>query len=400
MRIPEQPDVRELKHLSASLYEALLVCEARAAWLAFGDRQMVPQHPKALLGTCVHAVLERGYNGALSGSEDEIRAAAREAFDQKAKELYDRAHPLVRAKFTAPERIPYYYLFRERAALLALETTPPMAAAGRGLVSGSDVHRPPALLIETTLRSRDGLLVGRPDHVDTAAGEVVDFKTGTSADDGASEISDSEARQLRFYVHLGRDAGLALTRAAIIRGDGSRLKLDVPEADATAEGEKARDVLRSFNARVDDGFQQLAEPSPEACRHCPCVPFCEPFWRNVDPAWIDLSSTCLEGTISQVHTATVQGTELLTVDVAVSRGNIAPGIATLQQLPLTWACGDGSPIPEAGDVIRIVGARVSDTPEGPTLILPDRIATTFWTVRRALTPGGNPNIESVEASSG
>ncbi len=399
MRLPDVPDVRQLTQLSASLYEALLMCRARAAWLAFGSRGMVPQHPKGLLGTCVHTVLQRSQSGAFSGSEGEIRAAARVVFDQEAKELYDRAHPLMRAKFSAPERMPYYYLFRERAALLATRIhSPPSTVGGRRSVSGRDA-RQPTLLIETTMRSRDGLLAGRPDHIDGASGEVLDFKTGTSADD-ASEISEAEARQLRFYAYLGSEAEMALTKGVIIRGDGTRLELEVPEGDAVAEGERARDSLQTFNSHVAGGFEQLAQPAPRVCRYCPCIPFCEPFWRSVDPSWIDLSGPCVEGTINQVHTATVQGTELLTIDIAVTRGNLSPRTVTLQHLPLAWACADGSPTPGAGDVVRIVGGSVSEAPQGPTIILPNRVATAFWTVSRAERPAENRTTARGEPSSG
>ncbi len=384
MRLPEHPTVKELKHLSPSLYEAVLACKARAAWIAFGDREAVPSHPRALLGSCVHAVVENANNGGLpAGDPESRRAAAREIFRRKAKELYDRAHPLARAKFAAPERMPYYYLFRERAAVLALE-----AAARRDVghpaaaptVQGAQAQ--PAALVETTLRSRDGLLVGRPDYVDAGAGEVIDYKTGVGPEADPAGLRDSEVRQLRLYVHLAREAGLELKKGAVVRADGRRVELNVSAADAAAEGQRAREALRAFNAEAGAGFERLTEPSPESCRYCPCIPFCEAFWEKARAAWVDQCGTQVEGTVSSVSRAIVQNTALITLELDVTRGTIAPGAAILQQLPEKWACEDGAPSPEVGDVVRVVNCRLADA-EGAAVIRPDRLATALWTVRRA-----------------
>lgn len=384
MRLPEQPTVKELKHLSPSLYEAVLACKARAAWIAFGDLEAVPSHPRALLGTCVHAVVESANNGGLpAGDPEPRRAAAREIFDRKAKELYDRAHPLVRAKFVAPDRMPYYYLFRERAAVLALEASARRDvghAAAVPTVLGAQAQ--PAALVETTLRSRDGLLVGRPDYVDAGAGEVVDYKTGVGPEDDPAGLRDSEVRQLRLYVHLAREAGLELKKGAVVRGDGRRVELNVSADDAAAEGQRAREALRAFNAEAAAGFERIAEPSPESCRYCPCIPFCEAFWEKASAAWADQCGTQVEGRVSSVTRAIVQNTALITLELDATRGTIAPGAAILQQLPEKWACEDGAPSPEVGDVVRVVNCRLADA-EDAAVIRPDRLATALWTVRGA-----------------
>ncbi len=385
MHIPEQPAVKELKHLSPSLYEAARLCKARAAWIAFGDRDRVPAHPRALLGMCVHAVVEEAHHGRLPpGDEESRRAAARDTFDRKAKELHHAAHPLMRVKFPTPERIPYYYLFRERAAVLALATADrPSAERAPAAPSGAGASAPPGALVETTLRSRDGLLVGRPDYVDAAAGEVVDYKTGSGPDDDPEGLSESEARQLRLYVHLGRERGLELRRGAVVRVDGRRVALDVAEADAAAEGQRARETLGAFNAKASAGFKELAEPSPDGCRYCPCIPFCEAFWEAAAATWLDQCGTHVEGTISAVNRAVVQNTALVTLELAVARGTVAPGGAVVQQLPEKWACVDGASAPEVGDVVRVVNCQLADDAGETALIRPDRLTTAVWTVHSA-----------------
>ena len=190
-----------LTRLSPSQYQAGRMCKARLAWAARGRRDELPDHPKALLGTSFHAVVEAAALGRFPEENDEaIGAVARDMFDQVTGSAYGRAHELLRVKYRSAEALPYYYLFRERAALAAVGV-----AAGRGRPSASNVpvrgEAPPRRLIETTLTSSDGLLFGRPDYVDLQAEEIVDYKTGVSFED-ATAISDAEIRQLNLYVHL------------------------------------------------------------------------------------------------------------------------------------------------------------------------------------------------------
>jgi hypothetical protein len=384
MRLPESPLVKELTHLSPSLYEAARLCNARAAWAAFGARDRVPQSPQALLGTCLHAVVEEAHHGRFASTDNEGRRGnAQAAFDRKAKELHQAAHPLIRIKFPIPERIPYYYLFRERAAVLALGSAgrtrdePPPMGARRGAAA------PPGPLVEITLRSQDGLLFGRPDYLDPAAGEVVDYKTGSGPDDDPDGLRDGEARQLRLYVHLANERGINLRRGVVVRADGRRIPLEITEADATAEGQLARTALVAFNAKAPRGFQALATPSPDACRYCPCIPFCEAFWEAGTPTWRDASGTHVEGTVSAISKAVVQDTALMTLELAVTRGSLASPVAVVQQVPEAWVCADGAPPSNVGDVIRVVNGRLADDDGQTALIRADRVTTALWSVEAA-----------------
>jgi hypothetical protein len=401
MRIPDRPNVRELKHLSPSLYEAALLCRARAAWAAFGDRDALPQHPRALLGTCLHSVMEDAHNGELAPGGDEARrVAARQMFDLRAKELYERAHPLLRAKFVTPDRLPYYNLFRERAALLALEaasradlerpaTTPRMTG----------LPRPGDSLVETRLTSPDGLLVGRPDYIDAAAGEVVDYKTGAGPDDGSAGLLNSEVRQLRLYVHLARARGLNVARGVVVRAAGGRVAIDVPEAEAEAEGQRARELLAAFNADAGKSFEELAEPSPNSCRYCPCIPLCEPFWEAVSPAWAEECGIHVEGTVSKVRRSVLQSTALLTLELDVRRGTAVAGSAAVQQIPEKWVSAGDSELPDPGALVRVVNCRPGDAAEGNLIIRADGMTTAVWIVRPPLGEIGRSGNELQGAES-
>jgi PD-(D/E)XK nuclease superfamily protein len=376
MRLPDAPKAGQFKRLTPTLYEAALSCKARARWMAFGDRAALPQHPQAILGSALHAVLEAAHKGNIADADQ--RTEARRHFDTAAKELYERAHPLVRNKFSSPERLPYYNLFRERAALLAVGA----AASSQGATHSSQAAAEATSQrggAEHWLETADRLLAGRSDYVNAAAGEVVDYKTGAAPDD-VRGMHESEVRQLRFYAHLALSSGIRVTQGAIVRADGRRVVLGISDKEAAAEGERARQTLAALNSAVDKPFEQLAEPSPRGCRYCPCIPFCRPFWLTASPDWAVDSGLHVEGRVTNVSRGMTQGMAVLALDVLIERGTVAAGPAVLEQLPESWAIADGSAAPKAGDLVRIMHVRVPEVQQGPTLVRADRVASAIWTV--------------------
>src|ERR1041385_4806339 len=173
MEAPEAPAISTLERISPSIYEASLTCLAKATWHAFGERRILPGHPASILGTSFHTVIAAANFGILGGSADEVRVAARVLFDKQAESVYEKMHPLVHAKYGQPERLPYYNLHRERAALYASQVAG-IRPAGSFPTKPDSHHRRTEMRIE----SKDGLIVGRPDHIDAAAGTVVDYKSG------------------------------------------------------------------------------------------------------------------------------------------------------------------------------------------------------------------------------
>src|SRR5262249_34199907 len=122
MLVPTPPSIKKIERISPTLYEAAMKCTSRAAWLAGGDRKLLPPHPRALLGTGVHAILERARSVGVSGATQEKRRAdAERFFDEKMRELFATTLPLLHAKFDGPDRLPFYNLFRARAAEMAAD---------------------------------------------------------------------------------------------------------------------------------------------------------------------------------------------------------------------------------------------------------------------------------------
>lgn len=368
MLIPEQPTPTAIPAVSPSLYETLLGCPARAAWYANGPRNVTAAHPAALLGTCFHGVMEALQKGQLQEVDDEDRRdAARRLFDQLAAQLHVASHPLIGTKFARPDKIPYYNRIRERAAAVAGSQRP---TADRPHSAG--------VLSERRFQSSDGVIVGRPDVIDVERGEVIDYKTGQPAAQDSLRVSDREGRQLTLYAYLALEAGVAITRGTIVRSNGDTASIEISEAAARAEAERARLALSEFNSSVVQGrtFSELAHPSPPVCRFCPCIPFCEPFWASAEPSWNEECGCHVEGTVRSVQPANVQGTNLVTIEVTVSRGTIAGGPASIEQIPVAWVEADGDRCPLPEDTVRLVDARL--VAEDPAVVRADRVMTSLW----------------------
>jgi hypothetical protein len=308
----------------------------------------------------------------LLGEPDERRAAARAEFDLLATKAYAEAHPLLRRKFTSPEKLPYYNQQRELAALLAAATPlPPQLGGDRsGLGSGS----------EKWFESSDSKIGGRPDFLDAARHEVVDYKTGYVADGGGS-VSEREQRQLNLYAYLARESGITVEVGRIVRANGNQPTVQITSDQAVAEAEKARALLIEYNTSVvGSTFEDLADPSPDVCRMCSCQPLCEAFWIMADASWQEECGVHLEGTVVHIDEAVIQETALVTLEVDVTRGTVEADSATIEQVPLAWLEADGDRHPKVGDVIRVVDGRLVNSSD-PVLIRTDRIMTTVWRVQ-------------------
>ncbi|MFZ5872426.1 MAG: PD-(D/E)XK nuclease family protein [Actinomycetota bacterium] len=373
MRVPDVPTPRAVPAISPSLYEALLACPAKAVWYAHGSRDALAPHPAALLGTCFHAVMEALQKGRLLGDAAERQNSARSLFDEVARQVHTDAHPLLRVKFPSPQNLPYYNLLRERAAAVA-------AQAPVGVDEQAEPRPQPSPLSEERFRSSDGVIVGRPDLIDVARGEVVDFKTSQAINDPGA-VSPREARQLRLYAYLAGEAGLTIERGTIVRGDGHTASIAVTASEARHEATEARQALADLNNRVGNGqaFAELARPSPEGCRFCPCVPFCDAFWETADPTWQDTTGIHVEGTVTAPVNAAVHATALVTVQVRRTRGTVGGIDVSIEQVPAAWITADGDRPVEVGDVIRVVDARLVS--EDPVVLRADRVMTSLWRCR-------------------
>lgn len=375
MKVPTPSPIQKLDRITPTIYEAALKCHARASWTAHGDNSDVPRHPRALLGLGAHAVFEGARRGAIEGGDiEERRKAAGRLFDTTMEGLFQKAHPLLVTKFGSHVRLPYYHLQRERTALMAAE----LAGARRpskGAGAGHGAAPATGTLVESMLQSRDGAIVGRPDVLDRAGGTVIDYKTGSRPTEGG--LTDGEGRQLKLYAFLGMENGVQVGKGVVVRSDRSRAELDIAEADAAAEAARARAVLEAHNRLDGQAFSDAATPAPTACRFCPCIPFCEAFWRQADETWATECGWHVEGEV-----AAVQGDALLSIDIAVHRGSSPRGAAVLTRLSERWLTFDGAQRPAPGDLLRATDVLHAEDSAKPVILRADRVSTAVWALGR------------------
>lgn len=369
MLIITPPAIKKIERISPTLYEAALMCTSRAAWIAGGDRKLLPPHPRALLGIGFHAVIERARSDGLSGeTEHERRADAEHLFEEKMQDLFATAHPLLKAKFDGPDRLPFYNLFKARASQMATDITAPSRGRARLKEARTSSGGPTA---EATLFSKDGRVMGRADYLDIGNATVIDYKTGTTGN--SDKLTENELRQLRLYAYLANENGISITRGVIERADRSRAEVPISAVEAAEEGQRALVVLDQYNQHAGKSFESGAKPSQDACRFCPCIPFCDAFWKTAEPQWSDQCGTHLEGVVE-----TVEGNQIVTINLNVTRGTCAKGPAVVTRLSRDWLTFSGAVIPQPQQKLRITEVAHVQESSAPAVYRGDRITTAVW----------------------
>lgn len=385
MDLPPVPALQTLERISPSFYNAALLCKARAAWQQFSVKQSLPTSSGSILGSCFHTVMEVANQGRLSPGEEGFRQA-KAAFDREANRRFAEAHSLIRVKFASPEKLPFYFERRARAATLGLQASAwvlarPTNRQGTGALDHAPGIKRPRL-VEQTLSTRDGLIRGRIDLWEQSSSTVTDYKSGHEPKNAPSGMTDNEIRQLRLYVYLTLENSYPTTTAAIIRGDGRKSAIPVSTAEAGQEGQAARQTLMQFNQATSSGHSlfSLASPSPTNCAGCPCIALCDPFWRSARPEWEASCGTNVEGEIAESRDASFAGTPLKTLVLKSCCGSAPQRELVVEQIPLPWL-SLGLTKPEVGRVIRVVSAvRAFANPECRVLQV-DRIkSTAIWNV--------------------
>src|SRR5690606_16452779 len=107
-------------------------------------------------------------------------------------------------------------------------------------------------------------------------------------------------RQLRLYAFLAAENGIPVTKGVIERVDRERVEIQISQGEAAEEGRRALEVLDEYNRRAGESFSDAASPSREACRYCPCIPFCPAFWDTAEPGWASECGSQIEGTVETV----------------------------------------------------------------------------------------------------
>jgi hypothetical protein len=183
---------------------------------------------------------------------------------------------------------------------------------------------------EKYYRAYEGRLRGRADVVRSVGErtEIEDYKTGGIYDeqDGTTILKSRYRSQLLLYAAMHHSTeGHWPVAGHVLPMIGEKASVCIDPAEAEQEAQNALGLLEDFNARATQGAtpEQLAAPSPEACRYCSYRAHCEPFWMHVSPDWDWSRSVSIKGVVLQVNT-NAPGDWM--AEVEVTGGNIGSGV--------------------------------------------------------------------------
>jgi RecB family exonuclease len=286
--------------VSPSQISTLHLCSLRFGFESLrGAFDEVVSNPAAILGTVSHAVLEKaGRTYPPSKSPSEARQVADQAWNEALERQVERLRQRPRdGHLLRPERWPNYFLQRARAVRAAVELS--MARAGffrprEGEMRGHSNT-------ELRLESLELRLRGRIDRIErTEHGPiVVDWKTGGSPDRESRSGDENRYRdQMLLYGALyGATFGEWPTAARVLTPAGGVQEIPLTRESCLLAAEKAGVLLDRYNSAVESmSPEELANPSPDACRYCNHRAFCDSYWHSRP----DLGITDVEGKLVQV----------------------------------------------------------------------------------------------------
>ncbi len=351
--------IPHLASTSPTLAETMRACFLSAGLSrAPGSRSYVLGNPKAWLGTAYHEVMEALPTLASGGIESPILQRAEMLWSQAITRLEQEAasHP-INHRFGSAVTWRGYYLVLEtlriRVAELAGAVGPrsDQQAAGRG-------EELTFVLREEEFNAHSGKLRGRIDLV--RGDEIIDYKTGAlfEADTGDEPpaLKAAYVRQLRIYAFLVHEAtGHWPRRGLLYPLAGPPVAVDLEPAACETEATEAITLLERYNDAVARGgdTNNLATPSPEACRWCPFKTMCPPFWTNVEESWAGvLDGQAVSGRLNKPPQVVHAGAAW-SIGLMADAGTVAPGEIVIS--PLSAAVHPTVSQLCQGDRVRIVG---------------------------------------------
>jgi hypothetical protein len=153
------------------------------------------------------------------------------------------------------------------------------------------------------------------------------------------------------------------------------VEVPISSEDAADEGRRALAVLDEYNQYAGKSFESGASPSPNSCRFCPCIPFCDAFWNTADSQWSGRCGTHVEGLVESV-----EGGELVTINMNVTRGTGPTGPAAVTRLSREWLTFPGAAVPRPQDTVRVTETTYVKDSTAPAVFRADRITTAVWTL--------------------
>ena len=164
---------------------------------------------------------------------------------------------------------------------------------------GQTVH------VETELKGRGGLLIGRPDVFRIHGGGALlrEYKTGAIRDE-TGVVRRDYLDQITLYAALIFDNyGVKTVEASIESLAGDRHESTIDREQARLLSERVTDTLATANELVRSGrsLTDLARPSADACSYCPLRSVCISFKASQDDLALRGDQLLAEGTVESIQ---------------------------------------------------------------------------------------------------
>jgi CRISPR/Cas system-associated exonuclease Cas4 (RecB family) len=269
---PLQP----LKRISPSRYASLKSCPLREVLASTpGIPKMLPDSPEAKLGTVIHKLLELAVKGSISDL-----ASASAFWDTEVSRIENEmaSNPLEHHLMPLSRKCRNYEVKRSQCFLMVesvLSTVSKSAGRAQEFPSGMGT--------EIWVESPDRKVGGKIDAVRENHGiEVIDYKTGAVLQEVSDPLSIREEykTQLKLYAAL-----YFLTfekwpsRLLIVGLSSEEHGIEFDHEECLVLLEEAVKRFDQINESIKKGFawEDLANPSPGACKYCPFRPLCKAY---------------------------------------------------------------------------------------------------------------------------
>lgn len=196
-------------------------------------------------------------------------------------------------------------LLRREGAVSSWDEVNRSASLAARLVTRRGSDGAASKLVEKELRSKDGVLVGRPDHLLIAGRRAVlrEYKSGAIRERGGEPIS-SYVDQMLFYSALIYDSfDVTAVDAHLESLVGDSYEIRITRSSVEEFVLEIRQALRELNASLADkaSVEQLAKPGKDACGTCSARVVCERFKTDQDKLALKDDQYLVEGVVTDIR---------------------------------------------------------------------------------------------------
>jgi hypothetical protein len=269
--------LEQIQHINPSQFSALKSCPLRVVFSSTHIPRYLPASPSTRLGTIVHKVVEiAGVHQFDETTFEELWHSKVQEQEQQMKQSWFERH-LIPLHKTALD-----YDVKKRQCFLLLRSLKSPLAPMREIDSLKTLK-------EHSLKSRDGLIIGRADKIRTeqdGTTTIIDYKTGKiHRDKKDTKWAPEYEEQLKLYAALfNEEYNKWPSSLAVITLDGQKKDINFNETECAILLEQCRKELLAINSIIagDESLStktsKLAYPSPAKCRYCLHRPICEPYF--------------------------------------------------------------------------------------------------------------------------